>query len=143
MSLLSTWETTYLTMRRQERDFLPQDLTDQIDARVREYREFAFQGDMLKMAIAFILGAAFSKTVTAISECLIMPVLNFVLKFTGDSWRTSTWEPVQGLVFEVGKFAAASIDFLLISIVLFMMWKLAKRLAVTDGGSNPGISHES
>lgn len=108
-----------------------QNITDRVEERVNEYRKFAFKDDMLKLAIAFILGGAFSKTVTAISECLIMPLLNFALKFTGENWRTATWEPVQGLVFEIGKFAAATIDFLLISIVLFYMWKVAT--AIQEG----------
>jgi|LSQX01.2.fsa_nt_gb large conductance mechanosensitive channel len=107
-------------------------LADQIDDRIREYRDFAFKDDMLKMAIAFILGGAFSKTVNAISESLIMPLLNFILQLTGENWRTATWEPIEGLVFEVGKFAAASVDFLLISLVLFAMWKAASRLRATS-----------
>jgi len=93
---------------------------------------------MLKMAIAFILGGAFSKTVSAISECLIMPLLNFILKFTGEHWKTATWEPLQGLVFEVGKFGAATVDFFLISLVLFVMWKLASRMHSTSASrTNP------
>jgi large conductance mechanosensitive channel len=117
-------------------------IADEIQTQIQEYRKFAFQGDMLKMAIAFILGAAFSKTVTAISENLIMPLLKYLLHFTGDEWRTATWEPIHGLIFEVGKFGASAVDFLLISVVLFLMWKLATRLAITDGGSDSGFTHK-
>jgi len=106
-------------------------IIDRVDDRLQEYRKFAFKDDMLKLAIAFILGGAFSKTVTAISEGLIMPMLNFLLQFTGENWREATWEPFEGMVLEIGKLGAAAVDFLLISIVLFYLWKLAK--AIQEG----------
>lgn len=99
-----------------------------IEERLHEYRRFAFKDDMLKMSIAFIMGGAFTKAVTAISECLMMPVLNWILKFTGENWRQAKWTVTEGMTFEVGKFAAAFIDFLLISIVLFTLWRILRKL---------------
>jgi large conductance mechanosensitive channel len=121
-------ETCKLT---EQRNGIAEEVVDHVENRIQEYRKFAFKDDMLKLAIAFILGGAFSKTVTAISEYLIMPILNFALHFTGENWRTATWEPVEGLILEIGKFGAAAIDFLLISIVLFYMWKIAR--AIQEG----------
>lgn len=91
-----------------------------------EYKKFAFKGDMMKMAIAFILGGAFSKVVSSISENLMMPLLNFIVSKTGENWRQAVWVPAEGLSFEIGKFAAAAVDFALISIVLFFMFKILK-----------------
>lgn len=99
-----------------------------IEERLHEYRKFAFKDDMLKMAIAFILGGAFTKTVTAISECLMMPVLNWVLRFTGENWRTATWTVTEGMTIEAGKLAAAFVDFLLISVVLFVLWRILQKI---------------
>lgn len=91
---------------------------------VDDYKKFAFKDGMLKMAIAFILGASFTKVVTAISESLIMPILNFLLSKTGSNWREWIWTPATGLELEIGVFLGAMIDFLLISIVLFVMYRL-------------------
>ena len=91
-----------------------------------EYKKFAFKGDMIKMAIAFILGGAFNKVVTSISENLMMPLLNFIVSKTGGNWREAVWAPVEGLAFEIGQFAAVAVDFLLITIVLFVMWRILK-----------------
>lgn len=107
-----------------EDDTVLEKIEDKVKDRVQEYRQFAFKDDMLKLAIAFILGGAFTKTVTAISECLIMPLLNFITQH-GGSWREAVWEPIEGLIFEIGAFGAASVDFILISVVLFFMWKTA------------------
>ena len=115
----------------QSKNGIAEEVVDHVENRIQEYRRFAFKDDMLKLAIAFILGGAFTKTVTAISEGLIMPILNFLLQFTGENWRAATWAPLDGMVLEVGKLAAAAVAFLLISIVLFYLWKLAK--AIQEG----------
>ena len=112
-----------------EKEFIDVDkIKDSIDDRFDEYKKFAFKGDMMKMAIAFILGGAFSKVVTSISESLIMPFLNFILLKTGVGWREFAWTPWTGLTLEVGQLLAAFVDFFLISIVLFIMWKILKRM---------------
>ena len=88
----------------------------------QQFKKFAFKGDMMKLSIAFILGAAFNKVVRGITEFLIMPILNYVLSWAGDDWRTFQIEPVDGMALELGQFAGAFIDFLLIAIVLYIVY---------------------
>jgi large conductance mechanosensitive channel protein len=98
-----------------------EDLKNEFEA----YKKFAFKGDMLKMAIAFILGGAFNKVVGSISENILMPFLNFVISKTpGESWREAVWSPIEGMSFEIGKFAATTVDFILITIVLFVLFRI-------------------
>ncbi len=87
------------------------------------YKKFAFKGNMVQMAVAFMLGAAFSKVVSSISECLIMPVANFFVNKTGEDWRQFTWEPLEGMALEVGKFSGAFLDFFIISLILFIIYR--------------------
>jgi len=102
------------------------EIIDNINNKFEDYKKFAFKGHMIEMAIAFILGASFSKVVKSISENLIMPLINVILFRTGGNWREITWSPIEGVVFEIGKFLAAGVDFFLISIVLFILWRIAK-----------------
>lgn len=88
-----------------------------------EWKTFALKGEMTQMAIAFILGTAFTKVVNSISNNLIMPFLNYGLSFTGDGWRKWKISPISGLEIEVGMFLGSLIDFLLISIVLYIMYR--------------------
>lgn len=98
-----------------------EDLKNEFEA----YKKFAFKGDMLKMAIAFILGGAFNKVVSSISENIFMPFLNFVISKTpGENWREAVWSPFEGMSFEIGKFAATTVDFILITIVLFILFRI-------------------
>ena len=87
---------------------------------LEKYKKFALKEDMLKMSIAFILGAAFNNVVKGISDLLIMPFINFILLHTGESWRSFEVEPADGLVLELGKFLGTCVDFVLISIILYL-----------------------
>lgn len=88
-----------------------------------EFRQFAFKDNLFQMAIAFMLGAAFKKVVSGISDYLIMPIVNYVIGHTGSGWREMIWTPIEGLTFEVGKCSAVFVDFVLMAIILFIMWK--------------------
>ena len=87
-----------------------------------QFKKFAFKGQMIQMAIAFMMGAAFSSVVKSISENLIMPVINFGLSKTGDDWREFAYTPIEGLTLELGKFCAAFVDFFLIALVLYILY---------------------
>lgn len=86
------------------------------------YKQFAFKDNLIQMSMAFMLGAAFKSVATGISNFLIMPIINYISTYTGEDWRDKQWIPVDGLIFEVGQFTAVFIDFILISIVLYIMW---------------------
>jgi large conductance mechanosensitive channel len=86
------------------------------------FKKFAFKGDMMKMAIAFILGAAFNKVVKGLTDFIIMPLLNFAISHADSDWRTYKLEPVDGLALELGQAAGAFVDFLLIAILLYILY---------------------
>lgn len=90
---------------------------------ISQFKEFAFKNRMLEMAIAFIMGAAFKKVVESIANNLIMPVLNYIIGETGTDWREFSYTPTEGLNLEIGSFLGSFIDFTLISLVLFILYK--------------------
>lgn len=87
------------------------------------FKKFAFQGDMGKMAVAFMLGTAFTSVVKGISDLLVMPVLTYVLSKTGTDWRILVIHPVEGMTIEIGKFFGVTVDFFLIAIVLYIFYQ--------------------
>lgn len=89
---------------------------------IKKYKEFAFKDDMLKLSIGFILGNSFNSVVSGISDYLIMPVIKFILSETGEEWRKWKFAPIQGLEFELGKLAGVFVDFLLVSIILYIIY---------------------
>ncbi len=99
-----------------------------IDDEFSQWRRFAFADRTLQTLIAFTLGAAFTKLSTTISEALVMPIVRFFI--SDKKWQEIVWSPLPTLTFEVGKFIASSIEFIIISIVLFIIWKI---FSVKDG----------
>lgn len=92
---------------------------------VKEFKEFAFKGNVIDLAVGVIIGAAFGKIVTSLVEDVITPVLlNPTMKAAGVD-NIAEWS-VNGVF--VGKFIAAVISFLAIAMVLFWLIKVANRI---------------
>lgn len=86
-----------------------------------EFSEFLKKYQVLGLAVAFIIGAAATKLVTALVNDLVMPVIAVLVP--GGDWRAATLNlgPVK---FAVGDFAGAVIDFLIIALVVFTIVKM-------------------
>jgi large conductance mechanosensitive channel len=79
---------------------------------------------VIGLAVAFIIGAAATKMVTACVADIIMPVIAVLIP--GGDWRTSVLQlgPVKLLV---GDFVGAIIDFVIIALVVFLIVKYMMR----------------
>ena len=82
----------------------------------KEWKEFALKGNVLDLAVAVVIGAAFTKIVNALVEQIIMPLLNAITP--GGDWRTLTVTPLK---LGLGPFLGACLDFLLVSFVIFII----------------------
>ena len=93
---------------------------------LKDFKEFAFKGNVLDMAIGVIIGAAFGKIVTSLVNDLIMPIISILtggINFTDLKFVIT---PAHGDVAEnaiaYGSFIQNVVDFLIIvfCIVLFV-----------------------
>ncbi len=87
---------------------------------LKEFKEFAMKGNIVDLAVAVIIGTAFGKIVTALTDSIIMPIISLVLGKGGVHELTFT---VGSTVFPIGVFLQAVIDFVLIAFVLFLVIK--------------------
>jgi large conductance mechanosensitive channel len=83
---------------------------------LKEFRDFAVKGNALQLAVAVVIGTAFTKIISALVDDLLMPLMNAVLP--GGVWREFTVTPLQ---FRVGHLLGAVVDFLLVALVLFLV----------------------
>lgn len=96
-----------------------------ITKEVSEFKEFITRGNVLDMAIGVIMGNAFGKIVTSIVNDILMPTLGLVLgglNFSSLSFK------IKDTIIPYGNFIQNVIDFLIISICLFVMIKFASHL---------------
>jgi large conductance mechanosensitive channel len=85
-------------------------------ALIKEFKAFINKGNVVDLAVAVVIGAAFGKIVAAMVSDLVMPLVNAVIPH-GD-WRS--WE-VTPLHFRVGSFLGAVVDFLVVAFVVFLV----------------------
>jgi len=116
-------EEANINITKEDLDKIKEKAKKEAQEELIEFKKFAFQGSMIQMSVAFILGAAFKNVVTSISENLVMPVINFIIGKTGVNWRQLSWEPTDGITFEIGKFLGSFVDFLIIAFILYIIWK--------------------
>jgi large conductance mechanosensitive channel len=94
----------------------------------KEWNEFALKGNVLDLAVAVVIGAAFTKIVNSLVEQIIMPLINAMTP--GGDWRTLT---VTSLKLGLGPFLGACLDFALVSFVIFILVvKLRGKLVKKD-----------
>lgn len=88
---------------------------------IKEFKEFIARGNVLDLAVGVIMGSAFTKIVTALTQNIIMPLLTII---TGKV-SVSELKGVIGVTeIPYGLFLQAVIDFLLTAITIFAMVKI-------------------
>ena len=91
---------------------------------LREFKEFAMKGNVLDLAIAVIIGAAFGRIVTALVDNILMPIIGSFIGQNFESLATT----VNGVEVKYGLFIQRTVDFILIAFVLFLIIKLINRI---------------
>lgn len=88
---------------------------------IKEFKDFAIKGNIVDLAIAVIIGAAFSKILTSFIEDIITPLL---LKPALDAANLSDISKLTFLdTVKYGNFLSAVINFLIVALVLFILIK--------------------
>lgn len=89
---------------------------------IKELKEFLFKANVLDLAVAVVIGAAFNAIVTSLVEDVITPLfLNPALKAAGvEKIAELSW---QGVAY--GSFLSAVINFLIVGTTLFFIVKAA------------------
>lgn len=89
---------------------------------LKEFRDFINRGNLIDLAVAFVLGVAFAGAVTALTEGIVTPLIGRI--FQVDSLQTYV---VAGDV-EIGRFLAAILNFVLVAFVMFLVVKAYNRM---------------
>lgn len=92
---------------------------------IKEFREFALKGNVVDLAIAVIIGAAFGAIISSLVDDVITPLLlkPALRAANAEDLDKLTWGAVK-----YGKFLAAIIKFLIVALVLFFVIKGINKL---------------
>ena len=112
---------------------------------LREFRDFIARGNVLDLAVAVIIGAAFATITTSLTEDIIMPVigkifggLDFSSKFiilgtvpetyTGSLTDYAALKAAGVAMLGWGQFLTVLINFLILAFIIFMIVRSANKL---------------
>lgn len=109
---------------------------------LREFREFAVKGNVIDLAVAVIIGAAFGKIVDSAVNDLIMPVIGaiigkidfsnfFVVLARAPAGTPRTLDALKKAgvpVFAYGNFLTILVNFLILAFIIFIMVQQVNRL---------------
>jgi large conductance mechanosensitive channel len=105
----------------------------------KEFREFIMRGNVLDLAVAVIIGAAFGKIVTSLVNDILMPPLGLALKsvdftnlfvdLSGGHHNTLAEAKAAGdATLNYGLFFNTILDFVIVAFVIFMVIRQANKL---------------
>lgn len=88
----------------------------------QEFKDFILRGNVLDLAVAVVIGAAFGRIVQSFVENIIMPSVALLF---GDTDFASEWQ-YMGITY--GVFIQAIIDFIIVAGAVFVFIKLVNKL---------------
>src|SRR5215472_8509714 len=112
---------------------------------LKEFRAFITKGNVLDLAVAVIIGAAFGKIATSLTEDIIMPVVgaifggldfssHFVLLgpvpggYTGSMTNYTALKAAGAPVLGWGEFVTVVINFVILAFIIFLMVRAATKM---------------
>lgn len=123
---------------------------------IKEFKQFALRGNLVDIAVAFVMGGAFGKVVSAFTEKLIAPLIglltggtNFydkkiVLKQAVNEVRDPSGKVVipngKEVALEWGAVVTAIIDFVIVAFVMFIVIKAINTLKKNEAEAPAAIS---
>jgi len=88
---------------------------------LKEFKEFALKGNIMDLAVAVVIGAAFGKIVTSLVENIIMPLVGLItggVNFTELAYKYKETEILYGM------FIQSIFDFIIIAFAIFFAIRL-------------------
>ena len=103
---------------------------------MKEFKDFALKGNLVDIAVAFVMGAAFGKVITSFTEGMVSPLIGMLgggdlsknmyqlkpgIAEVKDAAGKVITPAVDAIAIKWGAFLTATIDFLLVAFVMFLV----------------------
>ncbi len=86
---------------------------------IKGFKDFIMRGNVVDLAVAFVIGAAFAKVVTAIVEGIITPLVAAIF---GQPNLAAVWTfQVNNATFSIGLVLQALVDFLAVAVAIYFL----------------------
>lgn len=103
-----------------------------------DFRAFALRGNLLELAVAFVLGVAFAAVVTSFVDDVLM---NLIAAVAGKPDFTDLTFGIGDGVIRYGSFLTALVTFLLIAFILFLIVRAVERMLPSKPAERQDCPH--
>jgi large conductance mechanosensitive channel len=104
---------------------------------IKEFKEFAMKGNLVDLAVGFVMGAAFTRLTTAFIDGMIMPLIGLIQGKDLSEWRyvlkpaemaPDGKEIAAEVSIKYGTFISVVLEFIIVAFVMFLVVKAINRL---------------
>ena len=103
---------------------------------IKEFKEFAMKGSLIDLAVAFVMGAAFTKLTTTFIDNLVMPLVGLIQGKDLSDWKlvlkpesmNDKGKKIAEVAIKYGDFISAFIQFIIIAFVMFLVVKAINKM---------------
>lgn len=106
---------------------------------LKEFRTFALRGNVMDLAIAVIIGAAFQSVVKSLTDDIISPILGLFVQTDLSNLVLSIF----GVEIRYGSFLTAVINFMIMAFVIFFMMKVVNQIASLKKHKKPAVEEKT
>jgi large conductance mechanosensitive channel len=95
-----------------------------------DFKKFILKGNLVTIAVAFVLGIAFAAVVTSFTDDIVMAIVGAIVG--KPNFNSLTLEIGDGVIY-YGRFLTALVNFVIIGFVLFLIIKAYESAATKMG----------
>lgn len=104
-------------------------IKEQQNSFFKEFKQFIARGNVMDLAVGVIIGNAFSKIVTSLTNNILMPLVGVVIggfDFSNLSYTFNIWNRTVDLKY--GEFIQNTVDFLITAFCIFVIIKIVNKI---------------
>lgn len=103
---------------------------------LKEFKDFAMKGNLIDIAVGFVMGAAFKQVVTSFTGGIVSPLIGMIFKadfkdlkfILKEGTLNDAGETVGEVALLYGEFLTYTIDFIIVAFVMFMVVKAVNKM---------------
>jgi large conductance mechanosensitive channel len=121
---------------------------------LKEFKEFAIKGNLVDMAVAFVMGGAFGKVVSSFIDGMVMPAvgmltggvdfnnMKIVLKEASAASADGAIAAVEEVSIKYGAFITQIITFIVVAFVMFLVIKAVNKMKKEEAAAPAAPTNE-
>ena len=116
---------------------------------MKEFKDFAMKGNLVDIAVAFVMGGAFGKVITSFTEGIVSPLIGLIgggdlskkMCILKEAVTDATGKVVtEAVAIKWGDFLTAVINFILVALVMFLVIKAINNMKKKQAEAPAGPS---